>query len=138
MVHDIARRYQLLIVDDDAAFRETLRLILEPCFDLMEAGSGEEAIEIVEFQPVDIALLDMHMHQLTGLETLRLIKEVNESAPCILITASFSDELVRDAEEADAFSVLPKPVSKRKLVETMHTAMTAAYDDPDALSSLWN
>ena len=43
----VEKPYQLLIVDDDAAFRETLRHILEPFFELAEASSGEEAIAIV-------------------------------------------------------------------------------------------
>lgn len=127
----IEKQYQLLIADDDAAFRETLRQILEPYFELAEASSGEEAIAIVEYQPVDIALLDMHMHELTGLETLRILKRLNEEAPCILITADATDDLVRDAEEADAFSVLAKPVSKNDLFVTVSTAIEDAYEDPD-------
>lgn len=135
---DLPRQYQLLIADDDDAFRETLRRILEPCFMLIEAASGEEAITIVEYQPVDIALLDMNMQELTGLETLRFIKDVNEDAPCILITADFSDELVRDADEADAFSVLAKPVTRQEVVQTVHTAMDVAYDAAEAVAPLLN
>lgn len=134
----VPRPYQLLIVDDDSGFREALRVILEPCFELVEAECGEEAIAIIEYQPVDIALLDMHMRELTGLETLRVIKTVNESAPCILITADVTTELVRDAEDAEAFSVLSKPVTKSQLVETVHTAMTDVYDDPEAVAVLLN
>jgi len=130
--------YQLLIADDDAAFRQTLRMILEPCFELVEAESGEEAISIVEYRPVDIALLDMNMQQLTGLETMRFIKTVNEQAPCILVTGDVSETLIRDAEEADAFSVLSKPVSRSELVGTVQTAILAAYDDPEAVAPLVN
>ena len=134
----VEKPYQLLIVDDDAAFRETLRHILEPFFELAEASSGEEAIAIVEYRTIDIALLDMNMHELTGLETLRILKSFNEVAPCILITADVSEELVRDAEEADAFSVLAKPVSKRDLVVTVSTALEVAYEDPNAFDQNWN
>lgn len=137
-VSRFSRRYQLLIADDDAAFRETLRLLFEPCFELIEAESGEEAICIVEYRPVDIALLDMNMQQVTGLETVRFIKTVNEQAPCILVTADVSDNLLRDAEEAEAFSVLSKPVTRRDVVQTVQTAMDAAYNDPDVLAPLLN
>jgi CheY-like chemotaxis protein len=132
------RSYQLLIADDDPGFREALRGILEPCFRLIEAESGEEAVAIIEYQPVDIALLDMNMQRLTGLETLRLIKSINDLAPCILITADVTDELVRDAHDADAFDVLAKPVTRSDLVRTMHTAMTDIYHDPHALAPLLN
>ncbi|MFT4559782.1 MAG: PleD family two-component response regulator, partial [Planctomycetaceae bacterium] len=49
--------YQLLIADDDAGFREVLRAIFEPLFLLFEAGSGEEAVEIVEGEHVDLILI---------------------------------------------------------------------------------
>ncbi len=127
--------YQLLIADDDPGFRSALKFILEPHFELFEACSGEEAIRVVEFQPVDIALLDMHMEVLTGLETLRILKSINSVAPCILITADPSDELRRNAAEADAYSVLQKPVTKSELVSTVSTALSDVYDDPDA--SAW-
>ena len=131
----VERPYQLLIADDDDAFREALCFILEPFFELAEASSGEEAIAIVEYRPVDIALVDMNMHRLTGLETVRILKSLNEAAPCILITADATEELVKDAEEADAFSVLSKPVTKSDLVATMSTALADAYEDPDAFSA---
>ncbi len=127
--------YQLLIADDDSGFRETLKTIFEPYFEMVEASSGEEAIEIVEFQPVHIALLDMHMKVLTGLETLRILKSINSLVPCILVTADASEQLRQDAAEADAFSVLRKPVTKLELVWTVSTALSEIYDDPDA--SAW-
>lgn len=123
--------YRLLIADDDPGFRETIRGILEPYFSLFEASSGEEAIEIAEYQPIDIALLDMHMHLLNGLETLRILKSINEIAPCILITSDATEELRRDARNADAYSVLSKPVSKSDLVTTVSTAVETAYEDPN-------
>lgn len=131
---DLERPYHMLVADDDPAFRETLRMILEPFFDMVEAASGEEAIEIIEEQPVDIALLDMNMRVLTGLETLRIIKSVNMLAPCILITADASDELRRDATQADAYSVLAKPITRLELVTTVSTAMEDVYEEADLLA----
>ena len=130
------RRYQILIADDDPGFRETLRFILDPYFYTLEADSGEEAVEIAEAGSVDIALLDMHMHILTGLETLRVLKAINAAAPCILITSDATDDLRRDATEADAYSVLAKPVTRTELVTTVSTALHDAYQDPNALSIL--
>ena len=75
------------------------------------------------------------MQQLTGLETLRVLKSVYALAPCILITADATDELRRDATEAQAFSVLAKPVSKQALIETVSTALELAYDDRDFFAS---
>ena len=130
--------YQLLLADDDLGFRETLRIILEPHFVLIEASSGAEAVELSEHHRIDIALLDMHMPQLTGLETLRVLKAVYAVAPCILITADATDQLCRDAAEADAFTVLRKPVTRRELVTTVSSALEECYDDADIAASLLN
>jgi len=97
---------------------------------LCEAECGEEAVEIVRTRHIDIVLLDMHMRALTGLETLRVVKSLHAALPCIIITASFTDELHRTATLADAFSVLKKPVSRRLLLRTVSQALESAYDDP--------
>ncbi len=131
MVAKQSRSYELLLADDDAEFRRTLRLVLEPHVELCEAACGEEALEIVRNRAVDLVLLDMHMLALSGLDTLRLLKSLRSALPCILITASPTDELRRTAAQADAFSVLKKPVSRRLLLRTVSQALKIAYDDPD-------
>jgi CheY-like chemotaxis protein len=121
--------YELLIVDDDASFRETLRLVFEPHFLLIEAECGEQAIEILQQHPVHLALFDMHMAVLTGLETLKIVKSMLVQLPCILITADATDDLRRDAQAARAYTVLRKPVSKRELVSSVAGALQDTYDD---------
>ena len=127
----IDEQYQLLIADDDDAFRETLCEIFEPFFRLLEAQSGEEALELAAHQEVHLALFDMHMQRLTGLEALRRLKEIYVIAPCILITADYSSELCDDAAEAHVFTVLKKPISRRELVGTVATAVGTAYNDSE-------
>lgn len=132
MVARLSNSYRLLIADDDAGFREILREIFEPFFVTLEVESGEEAIEVMGRQAVHIALFDMHMHVLSGLETVRIVKSLNAVAPCILITADATDELRRDATDAHAWSVLQKPVRKAELVTTVSTAIQTVYNDPEA------
>jgi CheY-like chemotaxis protein len=131
-----SERYELLIVDDDDRFRETLRLVFEPHFELVEASCGEEAVEIVQQQPVDLILLDMNMSVLTGLDTLRIVKRTLIRVPCILITANATEELRRHAAEADAWSVLRKPVSKRELFTSVAGALQAVYNDSEITQRL--
>ena len=130
----VAKRYEpydLLVADDDAAFRETLRSVLEPHVRLCEATCGEEAVEIVRTRHVDIVLLDMHMRILSGLDTLRIVKTIQAVLPCIILTASVTDDLRQAAARADAFDVLKKPVSRRDLLSTVGRALELAYHDPD-------
>ncbi len=122
--------YQMLLADDDAAFRSTLRSILEPYFRLVEAESGQQAVEIVGQTRVDIALLDMNMPPMTGLETIRTLKSRGTLIPCILVTADATEDLRRAATAAEAYSVLAKPITKNELVSTVSTALQDAYADP--------
>ena len=128
MVAPIQKPYSALIADDDPDFRQTLRSILAPFLRTVEACSGEEAIDIVRDCRVDIVLVDMHMHVLTGLETVRIVKRFQATVPCILITADATDELRRDAESAAAYSVLKKPVTRQELMQTVSDALHSAYE----------
>ncbi|MCH9655545.1 MAG: response regulator [Planctomycetes bacterium] len=130
--------YQLLIADDDAGFRNVLKELFNPYFELFEAESGEEAIELVEQFQVDLVLLDMHMDVLTGLEAVRIMKQINAILPCILITADATDELRQDASAADAYEVLSKPFKRQELVSTVSHALLETYQDPDIPSWLGN
>ncbi|MEZ6034630.1 MAG: response regulator [Planctomycetaceae bacterium] len=130
MITSSRHEFQLLITDDNAAFRQVLREVLEdrPFLVLHEAESGEEAVDVVQRQRIDIVLLDMHMHVMTGIETMRELKRMDVTRPCILLTSDTSDDVKRDAREAQAFSVLKKPVPRRELVETVSNALATAYN----------
>ena len=130
----ISKPYQLLLADDDAQFREVLRSLLEPWFDLFEAPSGERAVKIVEDRRVDLVLLDMHMEELTGIETARIVKRIDAQLPCILVTADATEDLVEKASQAEIWSVLSKPVRRQDLLETVSAAIDTFYDDPDVFS----
>lgn len=129
-----SRPFSALIADDDPDFRNVLRLVLEPFLLTVEAQSGEEAIDILQHRSVDIVLVDMHMHVLTGLETVRIVKQFHALIPCILITADATDELRRDARSAAAYSVLKKPVTRRELMDAVSTALQSAYEDAEPLT----
>lgn len=123
--------YQLLVADDDDAFRQTICEILAPFFRLIEADSGEQAVEVVTREQVHLALFDMHMKQLTGLDVLKQMRSRQIAAPCILITADYTEDLRNRAEQAEAFSVLRKPVTRRILLKTVAGAVDLAYRDSE-------
>lgn len=131
MMASTARPYSILITDDDRGCRESLREIVEPeGFRTLLASSGEEALDIVREEPVHLALLDMHMPRLTGLETLQLVRQINTMLPVILVTADASERLMRQAFRAHAYSVIPKPVSKNVVLYTVVRALMRAYGGP--------
>jgi CheY-like chemotaxis protein len=126
----------LLITDDDHDFRETLRAVFEPRFRTLTAGDGEEALDIVRREEVHLMLLDMHMPRLTGLETLRRVKQFRSRLPCILLSARVDEMLVKQAELADAFSVLSKPISRQQITSTVESAMRRIYNWGDSTSGI--
>lgn len=124
-----AEPYSVLIADDDAGYREALRDIVEPKgYRTYLASNGEEAIEILRGEPVHLAVFDVHMPRLTGLETLQIAHTINALLPCILVTADANQEILRQAFTVKAYSVLPKPVSPAVLLYTILRALTAYRD----------
>ena len=93
----------------------------------MRASSGEEALDILEMARVDLAFLDMHMPNLTGLETLAMMRQMNVLLPCILVTADANEILIRQAFKAQAYSVIPKPVSRNVVLYTVVRALVRVY-----------
>jgi CheY-like chemotaxis protein len=123
----------LLITDDDRDFRETLQNVFEPRgIRTLLAADGREALDVMQSNSVHLVLLDMHMPRLTGLETLRLVKRIYAPLPCILISAGLTDALVEQARQADAFSVLSKPVGFHDLTSIVDLALRQTYNWPGA------
>jgi CheY-like chemotaxis protein len=119
----------ILITDDDTAFRDTIRDMLEPCgYRLSLAGSGEEALEIVQRQDIHLLLLDMNMSRLTGLETAQRIHRLNHALPWILMSARVDDDLLQQAQLADVFTVLRKPVDRTTITSNVALALRQRYD----------
>ena len=124
----LVRPYSILVTDDDPASRETFREIFEPVgFRTFLAGSGEEAIEIVNSHDVHLALMDMHLPKLSGLETMAIVRQIKGMLPMILISADQDERLMRRALSAQAYSVLSKPVSRHLVIYVVQRALEKFY-----------
>ncbi|WP_020472488.1 response regulator [Zavarzinella formosa] len=122
------RRYSILITDDDRGVREALQEIVEnQGFRPVLAADGDEALAIVQSEPIHLALLDLQMPKLSGLETLQLVRQINALLPAILITADATLEVMRRAFEAHFFSVVPKPVNANVVKNTVVRALIRVY-----------
>ncbi len=124
----LVRPYSILVTDDDPASRETFREIFEPVgFRTFLAESGEEAIEIVNRHDVHLALMDMHLPRLSGLETMAIVRQIKGMFPMILISADQDERLMRRALSAQAYSVLSKPVSRSLVIYIVQRALEKFY-----------
>ena len=125
----LGQPYSILITDDDPVARETLREIVAPQgYRTLMAESGEEALDLVREHEVHLALMDMHLPRLSGLETLALVRQLKGTIPAILITADQDDNLMRRALSEHAFCVLAKPVSKHVVIYVVHKALAKYYN----------
>ena len=118
----------LLITDDDPGYRETLGVVFEPWgFRTLLAADGEEALRIVHVEKVHLVILDMHMPKLTGLETLRRLKDFRAMLPCILLSAQLDERIVEQAQQEHAYSVLSKTVTIGQITNTVCQALQRTY-----------
>lgn len=108
--------YSILITDDEQSQRDILYGYLKKKgFNAFAAASGNEAIKIVNENPVDIILSDYKMPEMTGLELLTRIKKINPEINFVIITAYGTVETAVDAMKQGAFDYISKPVNLDEL-----------------------
>src|SRR5512135_2683885 len=79
-------KWSILIVDDEFAVRESFRMILKTHYEVHTAPGGEEALNIIRERKIHLVTLDLNMPRLSGIETLREIRKIDEEVPIIIIT----------------------------------------------------
>jgi two-component system, LytTR family, response regulator AlgR len=109
-------KYRVLVVDDEAPARERLRSLLAEIADVLvvgEAGTAEQALEMIDELAPDIVLLDVRMPGMDGLDAARRIQEFPEP-PAVIFTTAY-DEYAVNAFETQATGYLLKPIRAEKL-----------------------
>jgi response regulator NasT len=127
------RAVRVLIAEDETIIRLDLRELLERaglevC---AEARDGVEAVELARAERPDVAVLDVKMPRLDGIEAARRILD-ERPIPIVMLTAYGQDELVSRAVEAGVFGYLVKPFREGDLLPAIRTAR-ARYDELVAL-----
>lgn len=106
----------LLVVDDDLEFRETLATrFARGGFAVQVAGNGEEALGLAQRRNFDVAVFDMMMPGMSGLELLKRYKESHPECEVILLTGQGSIETAVEAMKLGAYDYLQKPFSLKEL-----------------------
>jgi signal transduction histidine kinase len=103
------RRGTLLIVDDEDGPRQSLRVIFKDEYDLLMADDGPTAIELAQKHEVDVALLDIRMAGMSGIEVLERLKYVNPEIEVIMMTAFETTDTIRQALRLRACDYINKP-----------------------------
>jgi two-component system response regulator HydG len=135
---------RILLVDDDVDTCRNLSDILSDLgYQVDYAHDGPSALEMVKARPYDVALLDLKMPGMDGLELYREIKRLGSGTVAILVTAYASRSTAEEALGAGAWQVLPKPVDFPKLLGLVDTALSQPLvlvvdDDRELCANLWD
>lgn len=117
-------RKNILVVDDEKSQREILEMILsEEGYDVTTAASGEAALKFAKDRRFDLALTDLKMTGMDGIELLQHLLAYDSSIIVILLTAHGSIESAKEALRRGAFDYLEKPYDKAALLETINRAL---------------
>ena len=113
----------ILLIDDEASIRRTLKEILEfEKYQVLEAPDGYVAIEIFKKSPIDVVLLDIKMPKMDGLEVLDFLQEINPEIPVIMISGHGSIDTAVEAVKKGAFDYISKPPDLNRLLITLRNA----------------
>jgi DNA-binding response OmpR family regulator len=111
---------RILIVDDEASSRLGFRVALEVAgYGVTEAEDGEQALEHLRGDPADLALLDLQMPLLNGMETLQCLRDEGIDVPVVVVTAHGSVPSAVQAMKLGAIDFLAKPVAPAALRQTV-------------------
>lgn len=114
----------ILIVDDDTNMRKTLEEILRiNHFIARGVGKGQEAIKLVKGEIFQVALIDLRLTDMPGLDVLKTIKEKSPDTECIILTGFASIESAIQAVNLGAYSYVQKPYDIDQLLSTINHAL---------------
>jgi putative two-component system response regulator len=112
----------ILVVDDEAGPRESLRMILNPIYDIHTAENGQEAINFLIQKKVDLVTLDLNMPGLSGIDTLQEIRKLQPDIEVMIITGYGSLSNAQEAIRFGAGDFISKPFNVADIIAIVSKA----------------
>lgn len=117
----------ILVIDDEAPILKLLNTILtREGFRVLTAGDGNEAIRIVDDEPVDLVITDIVMPEKEGLETIYELRKIDRNLPVIAMSGGGknpAERYLQTAKMMGASATLQKPISKEELLDVVNRAI---------------
>jgi DNA-binding NtrC family response regulator len=113
----------ILVVDDDSGLRESLHVMLEDEYEVLEVPDGAQALDVVRSCQVDLVLLDIRMPGLDGITVLERMKALDEQIEVILVTAVKEVRSAVAAMKLGAFDYLTKPFEEEEVLSSIRRAL---------------
>jgi two-component system nitrogen regulation response regulator NtrX len=117
---------RILVIDDEAAIRDSMRMILEyEGYEFLGAPTGEEGIALVEREAVDLVFLDIKMPGMDGLEALGKLRQAAEILPVVMISGHGTVATAVEATKLGAFDFIEKPLATERVLLAIRNALDA-------------
>jgi len=126
--------FNVLVVDDSPPMRQVIKKVIQISgFDvgeLLEAGNGKEALEVLSSNWVDVILLDIHMPEMDGIEMLRRLSEEDlwKRIPVIVVTTEGREQVIEEAKRLGAKGYVKKPFNPEQIKEILMSVMGQEYE----------
>lgn len=121
-MEDEAKKIRVLLADDHAVVRAGIRQFLEMAGDILvvaEAGDGEEAIRLIGKNPLDVAVLDIQMPKLSGIEVTRWIRGQHSKMGVLILTAYDDEPYAMHALQAGANGYVLKTAAPEEIIQAV-------------------
>src|SRR4030095_4799684 len=134
MSPDTAGLPTLLICDDEEGPRQSLRIVFKNEYRVLVASSGQEALALAEAEPVDVAVLDILMHGMSGVDVLRELKQIDPAIEVVMLTAYETLETARQSLRFGACDYRNRPFD----IPTMRDAVRKALEKRQSTVAIQN
>jgi DNA-binding NtrC family response regulator len=112
----MGQKGSILIVDDEVGPRESLRMILKPIYEIYTAANGDEALQVLSKEHIDLVTLDLRMPGLSGIDVLREIKKIKADVEVIVITGYGTLTNAQEAIRYGAGDFISKPFNVADII----------------------
>ncbi len=107
---------KLLIVDDESDIREFARSFFKKRgIEVFTASGGRQALDIIAKESPNLVLLDVRMEEMTGIETLRELRKLNNNTKVIMVTGVEEEETIKEANSLGVINYIHKPLILEEL-----------------------
>ena len=125
-MESVIAKKRLLLIDDEARVRASLKMVLEPLYDITQASDGPEGLNVFRKEAPDLVLLDIVLPGTDGLAVLQTLRTERKSTPVIMLTGTKSVKTAVDAMKLGAADYLSKPFDVDELRIVIDRALNSS------------
>lgn len=117
-------KQRILVIDDEAAIRDSLRMMLEyDGYEVSGAATGQEGLDLVEREPPDLVILDVKMPGMDGIEVLDRLRTMDEGLPVVVVSGHGTISTAVEATRKGAFDFIEKPFASDRVLVSLRNAL---------------